>query len=255
MGAFAAQVGKDGEPVTFQEALDEHPTWWQKAIAEEYASHKENGTWRPATLPAGRKALSTKWVFKNKTNADGSTRHKARLVVRGFEQKQGIDFQEWFAPVAKFPTVRILLALATHFDGEIHQMDVKMAFLYPEIKDEFYISIAEAYQQFHPDEALMEEVFRLQKTLYGLRQSPLAWYKVVDKYLRSKGLVRSNEDASLYISEQLIVILFVKNILLFAKDMATIQEAKGWLTSQYMMSNLGELKQFLGMQITGNRRD
>ena len=255
MRAFVARIGKDGEPVTFQDALDEHPTRWQKAIAEEYASHEENGTWRPATLPAGRKALSTKWVFKNKTNADGSIRHKARLVVRGFEQKQGIDFQETFAPVAKFPTVRIMLALATHFDWEIHQMDVKTAFLYPVIEDEVYISIPEGYQEFHPDKKFTEEVFRLQKTLYGLRQSPLAWYRVVDSFLCSKGLIRSNEDSSLYISESLIVILFVDDILLFAKDMATIQEAKGWLTSQYRMTDLGELRQFLGMQIMRNRKD
>ena len=140
----------DGEPVTFREALDEHPTRWQKAIADKYLSHKENGTWKPANLPPGKKALSSKWVFKNKTNADGSIRHKARLVVRGFEQRQGIDFKETFAPVAKFPTVRIMLALATHFDWEIEQMDVKTAFLYPEIEDEVYISIPEGYRQFHP---------------------------------------------------------------------------------------------------------
>jgi len=140
----------DGEPVTFREALDEHPTRWQKAIADKYLSHKENGTWKPANLPPGKKALSSKWVFKNKTNADGSIRHKARLVVRGFEQRQGIDFKETFAPVAKFPTVRIMLALATHFDWEIEQMDDKTAFLYPEIEDEVYISIPEGYRQFHP---------------------------------------------------------------------------------------------------------
>ena len=255
MRAFVARIGKHGEPVTFQDALDKYPTRWQKAIAEEYASHEKNGRWRPATLPAGRKALSTKWVFKNKTNADGSIRHKARLVVRDFEQKQGIDFQETFAPVAKFPTVKIMLALATHFDWEIHQMDGKTAFLYPVIEDEVYISISEGYKEFHRGKKFTEEVFRLQKTLYGLRQSPLAGYRVVDIFLRSKGLVRSNEDLSLYISASLIVILFVNDILLFAKDMATIQETKGWLTSQYRMTDLGELRQFLSMEITRNRKD
>ena len=75
-------------------------------------------------LPVGKKALRTKSVFKSETNADGSRRYKARLVVRGFEQREGIDFAETFAPVAKFTTVRIMLALATHSDWEVEQMDV-----------------------------------------------------------------------------------------------------------------------------------
>jgi len=255
MRAFAARIGKDGEPVTYREALAEHPTRWQKAIADEYLSHKENGTWTPADLPPGKKALSSKWVFKNKTNADGTIRHKARLVVRGFEQREGIDFKETFAPVAKFPTVRIMLALATHFDWETEMMDVKTAFLYPEIEDEVYIAIPEGYHKFHPRETFKQGVFRLLKTLYGLRQSPLAWYKKVDSFLRSKGLIRSNEDSSLYISKDLIVILFVDDILLFASDKATILKAKGWLTSEYKMTDLGELKQFLGMQIERDRKN
>ena len=87
MEAFVAHIGKDGEPVTSQEGQDEHPTRWHKAITEEYTFCKENGMWRPATLLEGRRVLRTKWVFKNKTNADGSIRHKARLVIRGFDQK------------------------------------------------------------------------------------------------------------------------------------------------------------------------
>ena len=71
-------------------------------------------------------------------------------MVRGFEQQEGIDFEETFAPVAKLPTVRIMLALATHFDWEIHQMDVKTAFLYPNIKEEVYIAMPEGYKEFHP---------------------------------------------------------------------------------------------------------
>ena len=254
MRAFAARIGKDGEPVTLGEAL-EAPEKWHEAIADEFRSHKDNGTWKPAKLPPGKKALSTKWVFKIKTNADGSLRYKARLVVRGFEQREGIDYKETFAPVAKFATVRILLALATHFDWEVEQMDVKTAFLYPEIEDEVYISKPEGYNAFHPDEMDTGEVFRLVKTLYGLRQSPLAWFKVLDKFLRSKGLTRSNEDSSLYISKDLIILIFVDDILFFSKDKNKITEAKGWLMGEYKMTDLGDLKQFLGMQIERDRKN
>ena len=86
MRAFAARIGKDGEPVMLREALDEHPMKWQNAIVDEYLSHKENGTRKLAHLLPVKKVLNSKWVFKKKTNDDGSTRHKVRLVIRGFEQ-------------------------------------------------------------------------------------------------------------------------------------------------------------------------
>jgi hypothetical protein len=161
-------------------------------------------------------------VFKFKTNADGSRRYKARLVVRGFEQREGIDFEETFAPVAKFPTVRIMFALAAHFDWDIEQMDVKTAFLYPEIDEEVYIKMPEGYRLFYPDDENAEGVARLCKTLYGLRQSPNAWFKVLDRLFRSKGFSRSNEDPCLYISENLIILIFVDDIVFFAKDKEAI---------------------------------
>ena len=89
------------------------PTKWPAAIKSELDSHIENGTWEAGELPAGRWIISSKCVFKTKINADGSLCYKARLVVRGFEQQEGLDYQETFAPVAKFPTLRILLSLAT----------------------------------------------------------------------------------------------------------------------------------------------
>ena len=196
MRAFTARVGKDGKPTTPTEALKEEPVEWNPAIADELHSHMENGTWTQATLPIGKKALSIKWVFKFKTNTDGSQRYKARLVVRGFEQREGIDFKETFAPVAKFTTVRIMLALATHFDWEEEQMDVKTAFLYPEIEEEVYITMPEGYKLFHPKDQNAERIARVMKTLYGLRQSPRAWFKVLDRLFRSKGFSRSNEDSS-----------------------------------------------------------
>ena len=174
MRAFAARVGKHGEPTTLTEALKEEPVEWNRAIADELHSHMENRTWTQATLPVGKKALSTKWVSKFKTNADGSRRYKARLVVRGFEQREGIDFEETFAPVAKFTTVRIMVALATHFDWEVEQMDIKTAFLYPEIEEEVYIKMPEGYKLFYPKDQNAKEIARLIKTLYGLWQSPRA---------------------------------------------------------------------------------
>ena len=98
------RIGNTNEPVNCKKSFED-PQKWHESIADEYRSHKENGIWKPAKLPPGRKALSTKWVFKIKTNSDTSLQYKSRLVVRGFEQREGIDFQETFAPVAKFLTL------------------------------------------------------------------------------------------------------------------------------------------------------
>ena len=253
MPSFASRVGKDGEPTTLTEALKEEPVEWNRAIADELHSHMENGTWTQATLPVGKKALSTKWVFKFKTNADGSRRYKAQLVVLGFVQCEGIDFEETFAPVAKFTTVRIMLALATHFDWEVEQMDVKTAFLYSEIEEEVYIQMPKGYKLFYPKDQTAKGIARLIKTLYGLWQSPRAWFKVLDLQFRSKGSSRSKEDSSLYISGSLIIPIFVDDIVLFSKSKETIREAKGWLSEAFRMVDLGILKLFLGMQINRNQ--
>ena len=254
MQSFAARIGKDGEPVTLQEALDRHPQKWYDAVADELQSHEENKTWELTTLPPGKKEISSKWVFKLKVNADDTVRYKARLVIRGFEQKYGLDFQETFAPVAKFATVRIMLALAAQMDWEVHQMDVKTAFLYPDIQDEVYMTLPEGFDMFHKDApAARGQVARLRKTLYGLRQAPRAWYQNIDDFFKSCGLIRSCEDFSLYLSPTLAIVLYVDDILLFAKDAGEIVGMKKNLKREYKMVDLGELRQFLGLQVQRNR--
>ena len=101
-------------------------------------------------------------------------------------------------------------------------MDVKTAFLYPNIEEEVYIARPEGYEEFHPEHKDAGEVFRLVKTLYGLRQSPLAWFKVLDRLFRSKGLSRSNEDPSLYLSKDLVILIFVDDIVFFTQDIKKI---------------------------------
>ena len=136
-------------------------TKWQAASKSELDSHIENVTWEPGELPPGRCEISSKWVFKTKVNADGSLRYKARLVVPGFEQREGLDYQETFAPVAKFPTLRVHLALAAHNDWEVHHMDVKTAFLYPELKETVYMTPPEGYGEFLPDQGPIPKMLRL----------------------------------------------------------------------------------------------
>jgi hypothetical protein len=123
------------EPQTMEEANGEDAKKWEIAMQEEYNSLLVNNTWSLVLLPKGRKPISCKWVFKIKHGVDGEVqRYKVRLVARGFTQTFGVDYNETFAPVAKFVSIRCILALAAIEDMEIHQMDVETAFLNGDLK-------------------------------------------------------------------------------------------------------------------------
>jgi hypothetical protein len=129
---------------------------WLAAMDKELTSLHKHDTWTLSPVPAGRSAISTKWIFKTKYNADGSIcKHKARLVVRGFTQKEGIDFTECYAPVARHTSLRVLLSIAASDDMELHQCDIETAFLNAELTEEVYIRLPTG------------ETARLHKCLYG----------------------------------------------------------------------------------------
>ena len=125
------------EPATLQEALaSEQADLWRLAANNEMASLMANHTWTLEPLPPGVTAIPLKWVFKTKLTSAGTVeRHKARLVAKGFRQREGIDYDEVFAPVSKYTTLRSLLAMAAHQDLEIHQLDIKTAFLNGELAE------------------------------------------------------------------------------------------------------------------------
>ena len=135
------------EPQTLQEAQSlPDAKQWEQAAQTEYDSILQNKTWEIIDLPKGRKAIGSKWVFKLKYDAEGNIdRYKARIVAKGYSQVQGIDYNETFAPVAKFTSIRILLSIAARHDLDIHQMDVKMAFLNGELEEEIYMYQPEGF--------------------------------------------------------------------------------------------------------------
>ena len=228
-------------------------TKWRAAIKYELDSHIENGTWEAGKLPPGRREISSNWVFKTKVNADGSLPYKARLVVCGFEQREGLDYQETFAPVVKFPTLTVLLALAAHFDWEIHHMDVKTAFLYPKLNETVYKMPPEGYGEFLPDHKPIPKMLKLLKCLYGLKQASFEWYNHMDEFLRSAGFARSNQDHNHYLSLESIMLLYVDDILIFCRSLYAVTALKKSLSARYSMVDLGEAKQYMGMHIERDR--
>ena len=238
------------EPKTLATALASiDAEQWRKAWDSEVKSLQDNGTWVIESLPEGRTAIGCRWLFKIKE--DG--RYKARLVAKGYAQEAGVDYQETFAPVAKFTTLRMLLALSAENDWEIEGMDVKTAFLHSELAESIYMDIPEGLK---PErENLPGQVCRLIKTIYGLKQAPRAWYGKINEFFSEHGFYRSEEDHSLFVHEnrRLIILLYVDDLILAASTQQAINWGKNELKKAFEMTELGELKTFIGLEVQRNR--
>ena len=150
-------------------------------------------------MPKGKRTVGCKWVFSIKHNADGSIeRYKARLVAKGYTQTYGIDYQETFSPVAKLNTIRVLLSLAANLDWPLHQFDVKNAFLHGDLKEEVYMDIPPGYTT----SSSTKVVCKLQRALYGLKQSPRAWFGRFSLAMKKYGFQQSNLDHTLFLKHQ-----------------------------------------------------
>ncbi|KAM1814362.1 hypothetical protein ACFX11_028034 [Malus domestica] len=168
-----------GEPETYEEARAHNDSdKWMKAMESEMDSLLKNNTYELVELPKGRKALKNKWVFKLK-NDDNMTRYKARLVVKGFGQKKGVDFDEIFSPVVKMTSIRVILGMAASMDLELEQLDVKTAFLHGNLEEEIYMEQPKGFEV-KGKETL---VCKLKKSLYGLKQAPRQWNKKFNSFM------------------------------------------------------------------------
>ncbi|KAH9668313.1 hypothetical protein KPL70_021366 [Citrus sinensis] len=169
--AFIAKIDSVVVPKNIHEAFKDPK--WEKAVQEEMRALHDNGTWEVVDLPKGKKVVGSKWIFTVKYKANREVeRYKARLVAQGFTQTYGIDYEETFAPVAKLNSIRVLLSLAVNLDWELHQLDVKNVFLNGTLNEEVYMKIPPGFQS----EKERGKVCKLKKSLYGLKQSPRAWF-------------------------------------------------------------------------------
>ena len=245
-------------PKTLLQAMkrDDAAKWWEAANVEMNA-HSVNGTWKYTKLPPGKKALQCRWVLVKKYKHDGTVeRYKARLVVKGFLQQLGIDYDETYAPVIRMEILRMLLTMAANQDWECEQMDVKTAFLNSLVMEEIYME--------QPDGFILKDnpdlVCKLLKCLYGLKQAPREWYKRLSDYLAVHGYKPLLKDQCVFIKVhpnglKSIISVYVDDLLLFAPCKKIISEIKNMMTSEFKMTDLGEVKQILGWRITRNRKE
>jgi hypothetical protein len=227
---------------------------WQQAMREEHQSLIQHDTYDLVELPPGRRPLTCRWVYNIKQKADGSIeRYKARLVVRGFSQTEGIDYNETFSPVAKMQSIRTLLAIVAITDMELHQMDVKTAFLHGDVKEDLYMQQPEGFVQ--PGKEHL--VCKLKRALYGLKQAPRAWYERIDSFLVGIGFTRVQADYGVYVIRSgvmvCIISVYVDDLLLACNSVPYLTDIKRKLSGEFEMKDLGEAAYILGVRITRDR--
>ena len=246
----AYHLSEVDEPSTIQEAKSgDHAAEWKVATDAEYNSLIENKTWKLVELPPGRKAIGCKWVFKLKHDVDGRVeRFKARLVAKGYAQKYGIDYDEIFSPVVRFSSIRFLLAFAVQHDFLIHQMDVETAFLNGKLDEEIYMQQPEGYLK--PGEEHL--VCKLEKSLYGLKQSSRCWNKAFREGVEKIGFTQASADPCVFIRKEdtlTIIAIHVDDLLILAENILEMQRLKDSLKLQFKMKDMGELHYYLGVCI------
>lgn len=250
--AMLAEATKDVcEPKSYAEARQcNEKGEWEVAMKSEYDSLVANKTWELCDLPDGRKAIDSKWVFKVKRDASGSVeRYKARLVIKGYSQVKGIDYDETYSPVARYCSIRFLLAMAAKYKMIIHQMDAVTAFLQGDLTEEIYMRQPEGFSD------KTAKVCRLKRALYGLKQSSRVWNDKLNEVLvRVLKFKRSSIDQCIYYKHShqntIILAVWVDDIMIFSSNATMCTKLKNELSTHFKMKDLGEAKSLLGMNIT-----
>ncbi|SMR58220.1 unnamed protein product [Zymoseptoria tritici ST99CH_1E4] len=221
---------------------------WEQAITEENESLQENDTWEIVDEgTAHTPMLSGRWVFTVKRGLHGEiTRYKARWVVRGFEQREGINFLETFAAVVKLMSYRIMFALAAKFNWHVHQMDVKTAFLYGKVEEEIYVELP-------PGSKIDGKVCKLKKALYGLKQAPRVWYNTLNKALSDIGFSPCVHNKAVFKKDSTFILVYVDDLLIAGPDLELIKDVKQSLSDRFKIKDMGECEFFLGIGIERDR--
>jgi transposase InsO family protein len=223
--AFVASLNSAIIPKDWKEAKQD-PRWHQ-AMLDELEALEKNKTWDLVSYPNGKKVVNCKWVYAVKQNPDGKVeRYKARLVAKGYSQTYGIDYDETFAPVAKMSTVRTIISCAVNFDWPLHQLDVKNAFLHGDLQEEVYMEIPPGFATLQTK----GKVLRLKKSLYGLKQSPRAWFDRFRRAMCAMGYKQCNGDHTVFYHHSgdhiTILAVYVDDMIITGNDCSEITRLK-----------------------------
>ncbi|RVW98238.1 Retrovirus-related Pol polyprotein from transposon RE2 [Vitis vinifera] len=224
---------------------------WRQAMVDEMAALHSNGTWGLVVLPSGKSTVGCRWVYAVKVGPDGQVdRLKARLVAKGYTQVYGSDYGDTFSPVAKIASVRLLLSMAAMCSWPLYQLDIKNAFLHGDLAEEVYMEQPPGFVA-QGESGL---VCRLRRSLYGLKQSPRAWFSRFSSVVQEFGMLRSTADHSVFyhhnsLGQCIYLVVYVDDIVITGSDQDGIQKLKQHLFTHFQTKDLGKLKYFLGIEI------
>jgi hypothetical protein len=249
--SFLASIHCLFEPFSYKETILD--PFWQQTMDEELSALHKINTWDLVPLPPGKSVVGCRWMYKIKTNSDGSIeRYKARLVAKRYSQQYGMDYEETFAPVAKMTTIHTLIVVASIRQWHISQLDVKNAFLNGDLKEKVYMA---------PPLGISHDsgyVCKLKKALYGLKQAPHAWFDKFSIVISSLGFVSSSHDSALFIrctdAGRIILSLYVDDMIITGDDIEGISVLKTELARRFEMKDLGYLRYFLGIEVAYSPR-
>nr|GFA80567.1 retrovirus-related Pol polyprotein from transposon TNT 1-94 [Tanacetum cinerariifolium] len=224
-------IGNPSQSVRTRRQLESDAEICMFALTEELHQFDRLDVWELVDRPLCTNVINLKWLWKNERDEENTViRNKSRLVAKGYAQKEGVDFEEYFAPVARLEAVRLFIAYAAHKSFTIYQMDVKTAFLYGPLKEEVYINQPDGFV----DPYHLDKVYRLKKALYGLKQAPRAWYDELSKFLLSKGFSKGSIDPTLFITKHrgdiLLVQIYVDDII-FGSTNPNLSQGRGTMNS------------------------
>ncbi|KAI3510579.1 hypothetical protein L1887_17687 [Cichorium endivia] len=231
-----------------RDAFD-HPDWIE-AMQLELEEFERNKVWRLIPKPANASIVGLKWVYRNKLDTKGNVvRNKERLVVKGYCQQEGIDYEETFAPVARLESVRIFLAYVAHKNVDVYQMDVKCAFLNGDLEETVFVEQPPGFEsKEHPNHCYV-----LDKVVYGLKQAPRAWYETLTKFLKESNFKQGLVDPTLFRkkvgSHLMLVQIYVDDIIFGSTDPNPSKDFEKLMKSKFQMSMMGKINFFLGLQI------
>ena len=246
--SFAIAVLTESIPKSYIEAL-QVPAW-KAAMDVEYAAFIQRETWTLVPRPIDANVVSCKWVYSLKYNPDGSiARYKARLVARGFSQAYGLDYHETFSPVARLSSIRVLFSIALDQSWPLHQLDVSNAFLYGDLDEKVFMEQPPGYVA----QGESSEVCLLKKAIYGLKQSPRAWFHKFSQLLFSYGFVSNVSDPTVMRKRTLhgcvILVVYVDDIIITGSDDVEVTATKAYLAQHFVTRDLSPPRYFLGLEI------
>ncbi|KAJ4767896.1 Gag/pol [Rhynchospora pubera] len=250
--AFLATTPTDADPTNFAQASKQPQ--WQEAMTKEFQALLQNKTWILVPPPVDQHIVGCKWIFKTKRHANGTIeRYKARLVAKGYTQEEGVDYFDTFSPVVRPTTIRIVLSVAVSNQWVIRQLDINNAFLHGELHETVYMQQPPGFV----NTSHSSHVCLLKKAIYGLKQSPRAWFHTLSSALTEFGFIGSKFDPSLFIAHHnnhtTIVLVYVDDIIITGTSTTAVNNLIATLQQRFALKDLGPLHFFLGIAVTNNK--